>query len=45
MTLRLLNVNATSLVSLSPIVTLCVCVPSFSCTASIVYVPGGRPFS
>src|SRR5438876_9075456 len=33
------------LVSLPATVTLAVCVPYFSCHASIVYVPGGRPFS
>src|SRR5438067_10014971 len=31
------------LVSLPATVTLAVCVPYFSCHASIVYVPGGRP--
>src|SRR6185503_20170893 len=31
-----LNVKATSLVSFSPMVTVCVCVPSFSCHASMV---------
>src|SRR5207247_8704622 len=33
------------LVSLPATVTLAVCVPYFSCHASIVYVPGGRPLS
>ena len=37
--------NATSFDSLAPIVTLAVFVPNFSCQASIVYVPGGRPLS
>src|SRR5438094_7067653 len=37
-----LNVNVTSFDSFAPIVTLCVIGPSFSCHASIVYVPGGR---
>ena len=40
-----LKVNVTSLVCFSPMVTICVCVPSFSCHASIVYVPGGSPLS
>ena len=31
-----LNVNVTSFASFSPSVTVCVCVPSFSCHASIV---------
>ena len=31
-----LNVKATSFVSFAPIVTVCVCVPSFSCHASMV---------
>src|SRR5947207_4576722 len=31
------------LVSLPATVTVAVCVPNFSCHASIVYVPGGRP--
>ncbi len=31
--------------SLGPIVIFCVCAPSFSCQASIVYVPGGSPAS
>src|SRR2546421_3351193 len=33
------------LVSLPATVTLAVCVPYFSCHASMVYVPGGRPLS
>src|SRR5436309_11550492 len=33
------------LVSLPATVTVAVCVPYFSCHASIVYVPGGRPLS
>src|ERR1017187_6327356 len=37
-----LNVKATGLDSVAPTVTCCVCVPSFSCHASIVYVPAGR---
>src|SRR5262245_27705626 len=41
----ILNVNGSSLVSLLPSVTFCVWAPSFSCHASMVYVPGGRPFS
>src|SRR6185369_14187460 len=40
-----LNVKGTSFDSLAPIVTVAVLVPSFSCQASIVYVPGGSPFS
>src|SRR6266436_9356696 len=31
------------LLSVPAIVTIAVCVPNFSCQASIVYVPGGRP--
>src|SRR2546426_9926700 len=31
------------LVSVPAIVTVAVCVPNFSCQASIVYVPGGSP--
>src|SRR2546426_7665844 len=32
------------LVSLPATVTVAVCVPYFSCHASMVYIPGGRPF-
>jgi len=37
-----LKVKLMSFISFAPSVTLAVCVPSFSCHASIVYVPGGR---
>ena len=40
-----LKENVISFVSLAPSVTLWRLAPSFSCHASIVYVPGGRPFS
>src|SRR5262249_44759322 len=42
---QLLKENATVCVLLASRVTVCVWAPSVSCTASIVYVPGGRPFS
>src|SRR5437763_7087030 len=38
-----LYVNATAFDSFAPTVTVIVWVPSFSCHASIVYVPGGSP--
>src|SRR5262245_51318471 len=41
--LGLLNTNESVCVVWSPIVTCDVFVPNFSCHASIVYVPGGRP--
>src|SRR5258706_13627218 len=37
-----LKTKLTSLVSFAPMVTVCVDVPSFSCHALMVYVPGGR---
>src|SRR5438132_14120526 len=37
-----LKLNVTSFDSFGPTVTVCVCVPYFSCHASSVYVPGGR---